>query len=357
MSLSPASSRRRSARALGTVTVAAAAAVTGALLSPVLTADASQGEQPHQPGRTAKNVIFINGDGMSTAHREAGRLFLDGLDGKLGMDRLPESGMLTTDSRDPGTYVTDSAAAATAWATGQKTYNGAISVDVNKNPLPILGMQAKQAGKATGLVTTAQVTDATPAAFFSNVRDRGQQSEIARQYLEVSKPDVILGGGEDWWHPAGTPGTFPNNPAEDPEEASKGTKGDLVERARTLGYTYAGDAQQLQQATSTSPSIPTRCSSSPATTSTAVSRSRASTPRTRPAPATPSRTAPSPSRRPAPSASETDFISAVEEAVAPGSRPAPRPRRPPGRARRSSPPTSRVVRSHPAGRSRPTPGR
>ena len=103
---------------------------------------------------------------------------------------------------------------------------------MDKNPLQVLGEQAKAAGKATGLVTTAQVTDASPAAFFARTADRRSQDEIARQYLDESKPDVILGGGEDWWHPAGTPGTFPDNPAEDPAEASKGTKGDLVDRAR-----------------------------------------------------------------------------------------------------------------------------
>jgi len=179
---------------------------------------------------------------MAAAQREAGRLSIAGLDADLEMDQLPAAGLLTTDSRDPAAFVTDSAAAATAWSTGQKTYNGAISVDMNKNPLQVLGEQAKAAGKATGLVTTAQVTDASPAAFFARTADRRSQDEIARQYLDESKPDVILGGGEDWWHPAGTPGTFPDNPAEDPEEASKGTEGDLVERARALGYTYAGDA-------------------------------------------------------------------------------------------------------------------
>jgi alkaline phosphatase len=62
---------------------------------------------------------------------------------------------------------------------------------------------ARRAGKATGLVTTSQVTDATPAAYGAHVKDRAEQSEIAKQYLESSKPDVILGGGEDYWYPKG----------------------------------------------------------------------------------------------------------------------------------------------------------
>ena len=85
--------------------------------------------------------------------------------------------------------------------------------------------------KATGLVTTAQVTDATPAAFGSHVPDRGDQSEIARQFIEVTKPDVILGGGEDWWYPVGDPGAYPDDPADPRPEVSKSTIGNLVELA------------------------------------------------------------------------------------------------------------------------------
>jgi alkaline phosphatase len=227
------------------------AGVATALAVTVVGAGGAAGGAPAaasaQPA-TARNVIFVNGDGMAAAQREAGRLAGVGLDGDLEMDRLPQAGLLTTDSRDPKAFVTDSAAGASAWATGQKTYNGAISVDVDKNPLPVLGQQAKDAGKATGLVTTAQVTDASPAAFFSRTADRKSQDEIARQYLEDSKPDVILGGGEDWWLPAGAAGAFPDTPPEDAEEASKGTKGDLVARARELGYAYASTPEQLQQA-------------------------------------------------------------------------------------------------------------
>jgi alkaline phosphatase len=226
----------------------AALAVTGTVLAVAAAAGCSAQAQagPAEPG--AKNVIFVNGDGMSAAHREAGRLAQVGLDEQLGMDEMPVGGTLTTDSRDPKSLVTDSAAAATAWATGQKTSNGAISVDLDEKPLPTLGQQAKQAGKATGLVTTAQVTDASPAAFFAQTADRKNQDDIARQYLEQSRPDVILGGGEDWWLPKGSPGAFPDNPAEDPEEASKGTKGDLIAEAMQQGYTYASTPDQLAAA-------------------------------------------------------------------------------------------------------------
>jgi alkaline phosphatase len=198
--------------------------------------------------QTVRNVIFINGDGMAAAHREAGRLFLAGPGGSLAMDRFPYSGQLTTSPADPASVVTDSAAGASAWATGERTYNGAVSVDIAGKSLPTLGLQAKHAGRATGLVTTAQVTDATPAAFFANAVDRDAQDDIARQYLEVSKPDVILGGGEDWWLPAGTPGAHPDRPAADTTEASLGGEGDLIAQARDEGYQYVSTAAQLAAA-------------------------------------------------------------------------------------------------------------
>ena len=144
--------------------------------------------------------------------------------------------------------MTDSAAAATAFSTGVKTFNGAVGVDVDGNPVPTLLEDARRAGKATGLVTTSQVTDATPATYGAHVTDRAQQSEIARQYLESSKPDVILGGGEDFWYPPGNPGAWPDNPPTDPTEQSKGDRGNLVDRARALGYEYVSDREGLADA-------------------------------------------------------------------------------------------------------------
>jgi alkaline phosphatase len=199
-------------------------------------------------GQKARSVIFINGDGMAAAQREAGRLDQKGFDGQLAMNSLPVAGLQTTDSRDRTDTVTDSAAAASAWATGVKTYNGAISVDVDGKPLPTLGGDARAAGKATGLVTTAQVTDATPAAFFSNTADRSLQDDIARQYLEDTKPSVILGGGEDWWLPAGDPGAFPDAPAEGPDKGSRSEQGDLVAQAQRQGYEYVTDDDGLAAA-------------------------------------------------------------------------------------------------------------
>ncbi|MGY1785579.1 alkaline phosphatase [Geodermatophilus sp. SYSU D00698] len=246
----------RTGRRLRTATVVAVAGGTLALL-PLTGAFAGGGGSAHGGGGHGgghadghpRSVIFITGDGMGAAHREAARLDQVGFDGQLAMDSLPIAGLQTTDARDPEDTVTDSAAGASAWATGVKTYNGAISVDVDGEPLPTVGQQVEDAGLAGGIVTTAQVTDASPAAFFANSTDRAAQDDIARQYLERSRPEVVLGGGEDWWLPAGDEGTHPprTGDTEDPE-VSRSTHGDLVARAQAQGYEYVSTAEEFAAA-------------------------------------------------------------------------------------------------------------
>jgi alkaline phosphatase len=227
-----------------------AAALTGlAVLASVPTwTDAAR--KQHRGQGHARNVIVLQGDGMAAAQRDLIRLVTVG--NKQGhdlvMNRLDHTGLVHTDPADPEEAVTDSAAAATAFSTGYKSFNGAIGVDAQGRARPTLLEDARRAGKATGLVTTSQVTDATPAAYAAHVSDRGKQSEIARQYLERSKPDVILGGGEDFWYPASTAGAHPDHPATDPSEASKGDRGNLVERARALGYRTVSTREDLRRA-------------------------------------------------------------------------------------------------------------
>jgi alkaline phosphatase len=227
-----------------------AAALTGlAVLASVPTwTDAAR--KQHRGQGHARNVIVLQGDGMAAAQRDLIRLVTVG--NKQGhdlvMNRLDHTGLVHTDPADPEEAVTDSAAAATAFSTGYKSFNGAIGVDAQGRARPTLLEDARRAGKATGLVTTSQVTDATPAAYAAHVSDRGKQSEIARQYLERSKPDVILGGGEDFWYPLGTAGAHPDHPATDPSEESKGDRGNLVERARALGYRTVSTREDLRRA-------------------------------------------------------------------------------------------------------------
>lgn len=192
-----------------------------------------------------KNVILFVGDGMGNAARNAIRLSTVGMEGELAMDDMDYTGLIHTSSN---VTVTDSAAAATAFASGVKTYNGAIGVTPDKQPVKTIMEYAKDAGLSTGVVTTSQVTDATGAAFGAHVEDRSKQSDIALQYLNDSKLDVILGGGEDYWYPAGNPGKFPDEPAEDPSEKSKGTQGNLVDKAKELGYQFVSSKAELEQA-------------------------------------------------------------------------------------------------------------
>jgi alkaline phosphatase len=219
-------------------------------LGPAMPALASARHAParEEAGR-AKNVIFMMGDGMGPAERDAIQLATVGAYDRLVMDQLPYTGSMGTNSVDPDTFITDSAAGATAWSIGKKTVNGAVGVDADGQSFETVLEQAKAAGKSAGLVTTSQVTDASPASFASHVEDRGEQSEIARQYIEETGVDVILGGGEDRWYPEGEAGAHPDNPPEDEEEQSSSDKGNLVERARELGYTYVTNASEMQAAT------------------------------------------------------------------------------------------------------------
>ena len=169
--------------------------------------------------RPARNVVLIVGDGMGLAQQTLVRATSVGRRGRLSMDRLPQPGRVRT--ANVGGAITDSAAAATAFATGHKTVNGAVGVDREGRPLESVLDLARRAGKSTGLVTTSAVTDATPAAFGASVRDRDDQGEIARQYLEESRPNVILGGGRDIW------------------------SGNLVARSRQVGYRYVTSARGL----------------------------------------------------------------------------------------------------------------
>jgi len=178
----------------------------------------------------AKSVILFVGDGMGAAHHEAIKLSTSGLEGNSAMDSLAYSGLSHTSSADPEDFVTDSAAAATALASGVKTYNGAVGVDADGEPVTTILEEAQKAGKSTGIVTTSTATDATPAAFAAHVFARTNQNEIARQYIEETGPDVILGGGGDLWH----------------SESREGSGGNLVEQAERSGYEYVADPNHLE---------------------------------------------------------------------------------------------------------------
>jgi alkaline phosphatase len=184
--------------------------------------------------RVARNVILFIGDGMGQAHRFAGQLLAAGRDGRLAMDRLPYAGQMGTTPADPVTFVTDSAAAATAIATGVKAENGVVSIAPDGRPRATILELAKSSGRSVGLVSTCQITDATPAAFAAHVPHRAHQSEIARQYIVETAVDVILGGGAAHWFAAGQP--LPAALTGLGHSTGIGASGDLVAQAHSLGY-------------------------------------------------------------------------------------------------------------------------
>ena len=145
------------------------------------------------------NIVFLIGDGMGVGQVTAAKIEY----GSLHMERLPVGGLLTTFASNR--LVTDSAASGTAFATGHKTYNGAISVSPDKEPLKTVLEYAEEQGMATGLVTTCSITHATPAVFAAHVDSRQNEKEIARQIVS-SGVDVLFGGGWSFFLPDSEPG-------------------------------------------------------------------------------------------------------------------------------------------------------
>jgi alkaline phosphatase len=148
--------------------------------------------------KPAKNLIFLVVDGLCNgtvglAHHwklrnEGAPLNWISLFEQEGLQRAYQ------DTASASSPVTDSAAAASAWGSGQRVNNGSINTDPSgRSNKPVL-RYAKEAGKATGLVSTCRITHATPAGFVATVPERGDEDAIARQYLEHDV-DVLLGGG------------------------------------------------------------------------------------------------------------------------------------------------------------------
>lgn len=139
-----------------------------------------------------KNIIFFIGDGMGVAQVFAGITANNG----LNIEQMPVVGFSKTQSAD--NYVTDSAAGGTALSTGQRTYNGAIGVDVNGSKLTTILEYSERNGKATGLVSTSAITHATPASFIAHQPQRSMYEEIAADFLNTDI-DVFIGGGADFF--------------------------------------------------------------------------------------------------------------------------------------------------------------
>jgi alkaline phosphatase len=141
--------------------------------------------------RTAKvkNIILLIGDGMGTSQVYSG---LVANRGALYLQNCPVNGYSITTSANG--LITDSAAGATALATGKKAKNGGIGVDEKDVPQKTILEMAEEQGLSTGLIATCDITHATPASFIAHQVSRGMAEEIAADFLKTDI-DCFIGGG------------------------------------------------------------------------------------------------------------------------------------------------------------------
>jgi alkaline phosphatase len=147
-----------------------------------------------RPSKLPKNIVFMVGDGMGISQITAA-MYQNG--NRLNLEQFTTVGIHKTYSADD--LVTDSAAGATAFSCGRKTYNKAIGVGVDSLPCKTILERAEEEGLATGLVVTSTIVHATPAAFVAHVKDRNAYEEIAT-YFPGSGVDFFVGGGEKYFN-------------------------------------------------------------------------------------------------------------------------------------------------------------
>ena len=142
------------------------------------------------PAPKARNIILLIGDGMGLAQITGG-MYLN--KNHTALENFPVIGLHKSYSGD--NLVTDSAAGATAFASGIKTFNGAIGVDMQRRAKQTILEEAEKRELATGLLATSSVVHATPAAFIAHVTDRRKYETIALDFLKTPV-DIFIGGGK-----------------------------------------------------------------------------------------------------------------------------------------------------------------
>ena len=168
-----------------------------------------------------RNVILFIGDGMSTPQRMTANEFSVKCGrGNLAMNALPHQATTRTCSAD--SLVTDSAAAATAIACGEKTLNGSVGVDAKGARLESVAEVAHKAGKAVGIVTTVTINHATPAGFYGHRKGRGEGYALGLDLL-ASGFEYFAGGGLD----------------RHDDKSAAGWRGDVYDLAKEAGYAFA----------------------------------------------------------------------------------------------------------------------
>jgi len=240
-----------------TALIAAAALTTSRVSTRPNSNDSSNDLRRAIDGGRAKNVIMFLGDGMGDSEITIARNYQVGANGRLWMDTLPFTGEYTTyalQESDPKLidYVTDSAASGTGWATGFKTSNGRISSVAGTGTAvtrytTILEL-AQRAGYLTGDVSTAELTDATPAVLVSHINERGCQGPADMASCVPSKKEnggpgsiaeqsvdhhvnVLLGGGKQRYDQTITGGPHVGKT--------------VIQSAQLQGYNVVTDAANL----------------------------------------------------------------------------------------------------------------
>jgi alkaline phosphatase len=146
----------------------------------------------------AKNIILLISDGMSLSQVSSYRLLKGGPNERIAVDKFPISGIVLTHSQDA--IVTDSASSATAFSTGKKTNNGALGLDQDNQVLENFTEIIDKYGYVSSLISTSEITHATPAAYASHVDLRWKTDEISLQMMD-SDVMTILGGGRHFFMP------------------------------------------------------------------------------------------------------------------------------------------------------------
>lgn len=245
---------------------------------------AQEGNQGRANGHRVKNIIIMLGDGMGVAHRTVARLALFGVtagdpDGFLAMDKFPGTGLVTTHSLN--SIITDSAPGMGGYVTGNHSRNGQEGVYPANVTNPFYQPRVEYLaeylhrvmGKSLGLVTTADVEDATPAANAVHTGNRNNGTGIVDQYLDESDWQntggfgtgltVLMGGGRRWFLPSGQFASsrsastdYANLPSDLvsgwnlPATAVGATDvgRDLINDFKQAGFKYVQNNTELQQA-------------------------------------------------------------------------------------------------------------
>jgi alkaline phosphatase len=216
-----------------------ALAVTFAGVVLTLAGCSSPGSLSTTAPQSPKNIIIMFADGASSTQWDFGRYSSKVLRNQpfVTTDVVFKEGSLGLLSTHPSdAYVVDSAAAGSAMSTGFKVNNAAIAVTRDGKSVPTAMEVAKAKGKRIGLVTTATVYDATPAAFSLHALSRRDSQGLVDQYLAL-EPDVLMGGGSDYFLPAGTPG------------GKRKDGKDIIATFRAKGYQVARNTGELKATT------------------------------------------------------------------------------------------------------------